>query len=214
MSCNCSSSCNCDSGVELINSQAGAAAPIITNVVVNGDNTITFTFSDSSTINTGAITVNDPSALTYVLAHFTDGTATFDVPANSLEDDGDKLRITARGTVPGNTGGTKSTSLIFGGNGMAGYTNGTSTLSISYLYNLDIIKDGTDAYITGSIKIFDDSTAIFGNPRNYDIIYEAVIDSLQGGTLAFDYTTDLTLELTTADGVDVDLFSIELIKNN
>ncbi|MFT7118794.1 MAG: hypothetical protein ACI9LF_001176, partial [Flavobacteriales bacterium] len=62
MACNCSASCNCDSGVELIGVVDGVSAPTTTNVVVNANNTITYTFSDGSTITTSAITVNDPSA--------------------------------------------------------------------------------------------------------------------------------------------------------
>lgn len=63
MSCGCSGNCGCDEGLSVNPGLDGADAPTITDIAINVDNTLTFTFSDGSTIVTdeSLTLVNSPA---------------------------------------------------------------------------------------------------------------------------------------------------------
>ena len=210
MSCNCSSSCNCDSGVELIGVTNGVSAPTNTNVVVNGDNTITYTYSDGSTITTSAITVNTPSALSYVYYH-SESTDNFSLAADSLAANGDKLRVLYRGTVPNGD----SVDLIFDGNSLFSYPNVDQGITLDFKLDLEIVRtSSSNLEYTGTLITFYDIFQITSSSYSYSGLNTIIIDSFRNVTNdTYDFTTALTLAGREST-VTLSLLNVELITNN
>lgn len=208
MACNCSASCNCDSGVELIGVVDGVSAPTTTNVVVNANNTITYTFSDGSTITTSAITVNDPSALSYVTYH-SSTVDTYTVPANSLATIGDKLKVTYKCSVPS----AESLNLKFDSNVICSYVNSVGETTDMRL-EIEIIRNASNKLeFLGEIVVFNPNSIVFGATNVIQTISTVVVDSFEQTPDVYDFATDLIIEGGNTN-VTLDLLNIELIKND
>jgi len=209
MACNCSSSCNCDSGVELIGVVDGVDAPSISNIVVNGDNTISFTFSDSSTITTAAVTVNDPAALSYLYYHSL-STSSFTLGANLLATEGDKLKILYTGTVPD----TDPLNIEFDGNTLFQYTNTTGNDS-EFQVNMEVIRASSNRLQTiGSLSIFNNDVPILGDTNVFTTTSVIQIDSFEGSSNTYDFTSTIDFDGNGGGTTVISLLNVELITND
>lgn len=218
MACNCSGSCDCNDGIELLVGTTGQDAPTITNITVNADNTITFTFSDSSSITTSAIDVNDPSSLSYILSHTQDeqigGGMSVTIPANSLEATGDKLRIISAGELEEASSIALSESLAptLDGNLIISYLNDSIGSTVHYRLELEAIRTNTtELRFQGNLYIYDRDAQDLGK---ITLIDNVVIDSYADVSIdVYDFTSDLEFVIG-ANKANPDFVNVELIIND
>lgn len=218
MACNCSNSCGCNDGIELLVGTNGQDAPTITNITVNADNTITFTFSDSSSITTSEIDVNDPSSLSYILSHTQDeqigGGMSVTIPANSLKTTGDKLRIISTGELEEASSIALSESLAptLDGNLITSYSNDSIGSTVHYRLELEAIRTNTtELRFQGNLYIYDRDAQDLGKITLIDNI---IIDSYADvNTDVYDFTSDLEFVIG-ANKANPDFVNVELIIND
>lgn len=218
MACNCSNSCDCNDGIELLVGTNGQDAPTITNITVNADNTITFTFSDSSSITTSEINVNDPSSLSYILSHTQDeqigGGMSVTIPANSLKTTGDKLRIISTGELEEASSIALSESLAptLDGNLITSYSNDSIGSTVHYRLELEAIRTNTtELRFQGNLYIYDRDAQDLGKITLIDNI---IIDSYADvNTDVYDFTSDLEFVIG-ANKANPDFVNVELIIND